>query len=251
MSINKLNFTTYVFFILIVCSSDAWFFRYQPSNAPTQDMAQAPILAKTINILLVPAGDAHNKGRSLIHQFESSCMMALAQEAKEAIENRHNAVRVLISHSPSDILQPWHSATMANTLDIDLVLSLHCYHEQGPKPVVAIYTFSYGQDFVNKLIELSWQRAHNAYLFSSHTTQAWSSLLIKELQKPSFTTLYTVTGPFKIPFTPLIGIKVPAIGIEMSLKDDDAYKNFIEPLAQSLDPIIDPLIKQATIQVIS
>lgn len=225
----------------------AWFFRYHP--APVPGLAtNAPTSTKLVNLLLVPAGDARHQGRSIVHQFESSCMMALSQQLKNELETHYTAVRVLLSHGPGDIVQPWQVATMANTLDIDLVLSLHCYHEQGPKPTITLYNFSYGQDFVQKLVDLCWYEAHQAYLFAIHTTQAWISLCKNHLSGQPFAELFTVAGPFNVPFKPLIGIKVPAIGIEMSFKDDNGYQEMVNPIVQSLKQILEPLVKQATIQ---
>ena len=228
----------------------AWFFRYQPVVVPLQREA-SPIAAKIVNILLVPAGDARNNGRGVVHQFESGCTSQLVQELKNELERSNSSVRVLCSHGQGEILQPWHVATMANTLDIDIVLNFHCYHEQGPKPTMTIYEFSYGQDFVNKLTDMSWYGAHQAYLFATQTTGAWASMLVDELTKPPLTTLFAVAGPFKIPFKPLLGVKVPAFGIELSLKDDNGYKEMINPLAQAMSPVFDQLIKQRTVQVVS
>jgi hypothetical protein len=53
-----------------------WYFKYSPHTTTTAHAAAQKPLCMTI--LLVPAGDAHNQGRSLEHQFESSSSMAYA-----------------------------------------------------------------------------------------------------------------------------------------------------------------------------
>lgn len=246
MSINKRNYVFLCCVIVQCISLSAWFFHYKPIVLEASPK-QASVQTKIINFLLVPAGDARNNGRNIVHQFESSCMMMLVQELKDALEQRYNSVRVLLSHGPGEVLQPWRVATMANTLDIDLVLQFNCYHEQGPKPTITIYEFSYGNDFVSKLVDLSWYSVDQAYLCAAPTMKVWLPLCMHELAKPINSSL-SVHGPYKIPFAPLLGIKVPAFGFEMSLKDDQGYKEFINPLVMAMSPIVDLLLKQRTIQ---
>lgn len=217
-----------------------WYFKFKPNpvNVPVQ--SSVPI----VTIVLVPAGDARSQGRSLEHQFESSSAMSYAQDVKMALEKKYPEIRVLISHKVGDIVRQYQIPTMANTVGVDLVLTVNCYHERGPKPELYIYQFSYGEDFVSKVTDLHWYFMSSAYLFSKSTTRAWAPLLVQGLNGASYKSLFTVKGPYAMPFEPLIGIKVPAIGLEMSLKRDDDWSVFTDPLVASLDPIVGQLIKQ-------
>ena len=197
-----------------------------------------------VTLLLVPAGDACNQGRSLEHQFESSSTMAYALSLKTSIEKQYPEVRAMVSHRAGEVIRQFQIPTMANTLDIDLVLTINCYHEQGPKPEIFVYQFSYGQEFVSKLTELSWYTLDSAYLFSKNITCSWVSMLAHELSADVYKAMFTLHGPFKIPFKPLLGIKVPAIGLEISLKQDNDWNVFVDPLVAGLEPIVRPLIKQ-------
>ena len=204
---------------------------------------QAPL----VTLMLVPAGDARNQGRSLEHQFESSSSMAYALNLKAAIEKTYPEIRVIISHKAGEIVQQFQIPTMANTVGIDLVMTINCYHEPGPKPELYIYQFSYGADFVSKMTELSWYTIDSAYLFSKSRTHTWALDLIHGLDSAAYKALFTVHGPYRVPFKPLVGIKVPALGLEMSLQQDGDWTVFVDPIVASLDQIVRPLIKQATV----
>jgi hypothetical protein len=219
-----------------------WYFKYKPNKpSAVQAETQKPVY---MTLLLVPAGDAHNQGRSLEHQFESGSTMALVYELKTTIEKKYPEVRVVLSHKAGEVARQFQVPTMANTLGIDLVLTINCYHEQGPRPELYVYQFSYGTDFVTKLPELSWYTLDSAYLFSFHTTQAWATTLAQGLNADEYKTLFFLRGPYKLPFKPLLGIKVPAIGLEMSLKQDDDWTVYVDPLVNSLAPIVMPMLKQ-------
>lgn len=238
MKISKL----FVIFVLCVpYSIFPWYFNYRPTTANKAYCQETQFL---VNILLVPAGDARNQGRSLEHQFESSVTLSYVQSLKAAIEKKYPEVHVIISHKIGEVVRPYQIPTMANTLGVDLVLTINCYHEQGPKPEWYIYQFSYGEDFISKLYDLSWYAVDSAYLFSKNTTAVWAALLAHELSADSHRALFTVRGPYKLPVAPLLGIKVPALSMEISLKQDEDWASFVEPLAMSLAPIVRPLITQ-------
>ena len=44
-------------------------------------------------------------------------------------------------------------------------------------------------------------------------------------------------GVYALPFAPLIGIKKPAIAFEIGLKQKESWKQFIDPIVESLTPI--------------
>lgn len=240
MSMKILKFL--VFFVLIMpCSTRSWYFKYKPTTSNQTQISESHYL---VNILLVPAGDARNQGRSLEHQFESSITLSYVQNLKVAIEKKYPEVHIIISHKVGEIVRQYQIPTMANTLGVDLVLTFNCYHEQGPKPEWYIYHFSYGDDFINKLYDLSWYTVDSAYLFSKDITAAWASTLARELNADAYKTLFAVRGPFKLPVSSLMGIKVPALSLEMSLKQDEDWEVFVDPLVMSLELLVRPLIMQ-------
>ncbi len=221
----------------------SWYFNYKPStvNVTSADIQeQSPL----VTLLLVPAGDARNQGRSLEHQFESSSAHAYARSLKTAIEKINPVVRVLVSHKPGEIVQPFQVPTMANTLAVDLVITINCYRELGPKPALYLYQFSYGAEFISKLSECAWNSIDNAYLFAKATTGLWAAAFVNACKSDDYTSIFTVHGPYKLPFKPLIGIKVPALGLEMSILQDDDWTTLINPIVAACEQLFNPIIKQ-------
>jgi hypothetical protein len=248
MSMKSTQFLAHVSLITLCATGQlySWYFHYQTHASVTNNQNSGTTRAPLVTILLAPAGDVHNQGRSLEHQFEHSITMTCAQSLKNTIETLYPDVRVLISHRMGESYHTFQVATMGNTMDIDLVISLHCYHEEGAKPIISLYHYSNGNDFVNKMSRAAWHTPDTAYLWSKDTTCSWIKILTRELKSPAYATLFNVTGPYKLPFKPLSGIKVPAIGIEMSLKQDDDWSTYIDPLAHAHKSIFDLLIHTKT-----
>lgn len=247
MSIKLCNSVSCVFFVLALTmpfNMRSWYFNYKPN---TLEQVHGGKRVPLVTIMLVPAGDARDQGRSLEHQFESSCASSYALGLKEAIEKKYSDTLVLVSHKAGEIVQQFQIPTMANTLGVDLVITINCYHERGPKPELYLYQFSYGADFVSKLTALSWYTIDSAYLFAKDTTYVWVTALAQGLSSDQYKALFVVRGPYKMPFKPIMGIKVPAIGLEMSLMQDGDWMMFVDPVAVSLEPIIAPLLKQRTV----
>jgi len=242
MSIKIIKFFKYIFFVLLCMpfSLLSWYFNYRPSAV--QSRPEEVVRAPLITVMLAPSGDIHNQGRSLEHQFESACTMKCARSLKDTLESLYPDVRVLISHTIGEKVQPFQVATMSNTMDVDLVLSLHCYHEMGTKPIISLYHYSNGSDFVSRFSRVSWYAVDAAYLFSKNTTSSWIKMLADGLTSSGYSALFHVSGPYKVPFKPLSGIKVPAIGIEMSLRQDEDWSTYIEPIAYACKPVVDILI---------
>ena len=55
------------------------------------------------------------------------------------------------------------------------------------------------------------------------------------------------TVPIEYPSSRLLGSKFQRLGLEMSLQQDGDWTVFVDPVVASLDPIVRPLIKQATV----
>lgn len=200
-----------------------------------------------VTVMLIPAGDVRNHGRALQHQFEQMINGAWAASLKEALERTCGPIRVIVSHGQADKIQQTHSATMANTLDVDLVLSLNCYCEHGPKPELFVYQFSYGADYFNALTDLAWYGMSSAYLFAKNTTRLFADKLVDVLGQQCYADTFIVRGPYRMPFRALSGIKVPAVALELSLKQDDDWQAIIEPLVAACDPIVG-MVRQKKLQ---
>lgn len=234
-----------VIFLIYCLGCQAWFFNFKPDLLVTQQQVVTPDVAEPfITVLLVPSGDAHNQGRSLYHQFESSWTMAFIANLKAELENLYPRVSVVISHKTGEIIQPFQIVSMANDPDIDCVINIFCCKNQEEKPSLYLYYFSYGQDFVKVPELFSWCSMSNAYLFSKKNTHDWAKLMSNELSK--YAQIFNLFGPYKMPFKPLLGIKEPAFGLEFKVKNDEDFKPFVGPIAAGIGAFLKPLIDQRT-----
>lgn len=187
-------------------------------------------------IMLDPAGDAQTTGRQLDDAFERGITLQCAERLKSVLEEQFSNLRVIITRQPGEILQPLHNANFANRLDVDLFVTLHFYQEAATKPLLYLYHFSYGDEFITKVQDLAFHPYDQAYLFNAQATHSMITNIQQRLA--AYKKQFDCKGPYKLPLKSLIGIKAPAIVVEAGLKHKDDWVSLIEPLVASLEPII-------------
>jgi hypothetical protein len=62
------------------------------------------------------------------------------------------------------------------------------------------------------------------------------------LRDTQYAHLFMLHGLYTLPFAPLIGIKKPALAIEIGLKHKENWKLFIEPIIASITPLLEQQI---------
>jgi N-acetylmuramoyl-L-alanine amidase len=216
MQIKKL-----LLLLFIPCMSYAWFF-----NMPSE---------KPFVILLEAAGDTIHPGRSIDDSFESSITFEIAQTLKQMINVQCPHAKVLLNRAQTETILPLQNANFANKLDIDCYISIHAFAETHIKPRVFIYQFSYHDDFIAKENGLSFYPFDKIYLVNQKKTNTFAQQLKQALEKSS---LWNVYGVHALPFKPLIGIKAPAIGIEIGLKNRSEWREHADSLANGIIAII-------------
>ncbi len=204
-----------------------------------------PILAqgqyytpKSFTIMLDPAGDAKNIGRSLHQNFERGATLQFAQELRRQILNQYPLVNVIISRSAGETLEKLQSASFANRLNVDLFLSLHFYKETSVKPHIFIYHYQ-NQNFFSKPQKdfLEFYPYHQAYILNFDQTKNWALSMQKWLQRADYKHYFTCMPVIGIPFKPLAGVIAPAIGLEIGLKNN-GYEMYLAPIVNSLSELV-------------
>jgi N-acetylmuramoyl-L-alanine amidase len=190
---------------------------------------------KPFVILLEASGDTIHTGRSIDDSFESSITFEIAQAIKQLIIAQCPHVKVLLNRAQTETVSPLQNANFANKLDIDCYMSIHAFNETQLKPRVFIYQFSYLDDFIAKDTGLSFYPFDKIYLINQKQTNAWAQQLKQTFEKNS---LWNVNGVYSFPFKPLIGIKAPAIGIEIGLKNRSEWRNYSETIVAGIETII-------------
>lgn len=191
--------------------------------------------------MIDPAGDAQHTGRKLDDNFERGISLQIAEKLKTILEERFDNVKIILSRLPGESASYLQHASFANRLNVDFYLSIHCYHEKETKPCLYLYQFSYGDNFITKQFDLALIPYDQAHLANSATTTSFAVAMQDILGSNAHANSYTTKGIFKIPFKPLIGIKAPAIGLELGLKNKDDWHDYLEPIAASFAPIIEKL----------
>jgi N-acetylmuramoyl-L-alanine amidase len=198
-----------------------------------------PFPHASFTLMLDPAGDAQYPGRIIEDSFERGITLQCVEELQNVISKRFPHVRVVLTRFPGETKQPLQNANFANRLDVDLYISIHCYHETKPKSQLYLYYFSQNDMFVGQPSAYSLCPYDKAHLFSIKTTKAWGTTMERVLRDAQYGHLFVFRGLYTIPFAPLIGIKKPAIAFEIGLKQKENWKLFIEPIVASLTPLIE------------
>jgi len=190
-------------------------------------------------IMLAPAGDAKHIGRKIGDNFERGITLQYAEQLKKLVEEQCPSVTVIISRFPGDIVSPLQNASFANRLQVDLFISIHFYQTAETKPQLHLYQFSYNDDFIVPRSKLSFYNYDQAHLFHKEQTNIWAQLIKQTCENDQYQKLFKVSSVDKLPFTSLIGVLAPAIGIEAGLKNSPDWQNYLEPMVQSIAAIVE------------
>ncbi len=191
--------------------------------------------------MLDPAGDATHTGRSIDGTFERGITLQCAEHLKKIIELNNPQVRVIITRTPGETIEPLQSAQFANRLEADLYLHLCCFHETEALPTMALYSFMWHsitdswQQTTSPLSFVPYQFAHR---HSIKKRESILSLFSTSLIDLAANSSFAFKGSYGFPFKPLIGIQVPAFGIELGLRSQHEWKLFLEPLSSTINTAI-------------
>lgn len=199
------------------------------------------VYSHDITIMIEPAGDAQHAGRIIDDCFERGIALQCAESLKKQLEQNYPGLRVILSRFPGESLEELQNANFANRLGVDLYISLHFYQEDQAKHHVAIYYFCYNNvtDFWHKREEqLSFVPYDKAHLDSIVPSKNYASTFYNALCKKEYNALFNVYKPLALPFKPLIGIALPAIALEASLKKKDDWKLYCNPILDAVEKIL-------------
>ncbi len=232
--------------LLVSMTANSSFFDTIPSFfGASEEPPLTTIQAKekpALTIMFVLGGHKNAPGRHIGDQTELSCTAALAAKLKEHIEQQWPAVRVVFSHRQDEILNIYQVATMANTLDVNYVISLHCFNRGDSKPSLYIYQTTCGNYFDNQQFSSPLMPAQLAYLDVFAQTNLFTSMVKQAFDGGPL----TVHGPQALPCKVLAGVKVPACLLEFGARSTEDLLQHEHGIIQALEGIINPVIAHAT-----
>jgi len=191
------------------------------------------------SLMLDPAGDAKNSGRILNDNFERGITLQFTESLKKILETAIPDLRVILTRFPGESIEPLQNANFANRLNVDLYVSIHFYQEKETKPHLYIYYVSYNDSFITKKYDLCLYPYDQAHRINGQKTHNLATTLKNGLSEKKYTRFYDLKGCFGLPFKPLIGIKAPAIAIEISLKKSTDWQACVQPIANSISKMIE------------
>lgn len=191
-------------------------------------------------IMIDPAGDAKHTGRLIQDTLERGISLQCAEELKKVIMQKYSNVRVVLTRTPGETIQPLQHAAFSNRLSADLFLSIHFYPEQENPAHITLYHYIENPtvDYWYKPIELCFYQTNQAHLMHLTTTKKWGLEMLRVLQDSQISKYFEPRGFFGIPLQPLVGIQAPAILVEVGLKNKQDWRNIIDPLVKSIERII-------------
>lgn len=189
--------------------------------------------------MLCPFGDAKTTGRIIDDSFERSLTLKFAEELEKIIESQNKKrVEVVLNRTPGEILEPLQNANFANRLDVDFFLSIHFFKENGARPKA--YLFSYTNDIYPTSLkqDLSFVSFDEAFRINLNKTKKYAELFANSLNQEKNKYNFDFKNHLNIPYKPLSGIKTPALAFEASLKNSADWKQYLEPVCEALNSLI-------------
>ncbi len=206
-------------------------------------------IAHPFTLMIDPAGDARTPGRTINQHVERGITLQIAEAIKKEIEQSTTAPydetygslrpwgRVVLTRVPGESIAPLHNAVFANRLDADLYVSIQCYHLTTDQVPVSIYHYLTNPvtDLWSTPKQLALYPYDQAHLYQVHRSKTAAEKLKGFLLAAK---IGDVRGVFGFPFRPLVGIKVPAIAVEIGLRNKDEWTRYAHAIAQSLLELI-------------
>lgn len=204
-----------------------------------------PTFLYPFTIMLDPAGDARTPGRTINQHVERGITLQIAEAIKKEIEFEQagrgylaNPVRVVLTRAPGEAIAPLHNAMFANRLEADLYLSIHCFHAAAAPLTIYHYLTNPVTDLWSTPKQLALYPYDQAHLYQVHASKTNAEKLKTSLASAKGS---SVRGVFGLPFKPLVGIKVPALAIEIGLRNKDEWARYAQAIAHGLIQLVPDL----------
>lgn len=190
-------------------------------------------------IMLDPAGDAKNTGRQIDDSLERGITMQFVQKLKNYVEQKYKNIKIVLTRDAGQRVEALQNASYANRLGVDFYLNVNFYKENNVKSQVYVYTFSYKDEFqmTAKRGELHFYPYDMAHLINRGISLNFADIVRSVFSTGSRSKYFDFCGVFSVPFKPLIGVKAPAVAIEIGLNKKDDFNNLTEVFLDIVDKL--------------
>lgn len=200
--------------------------------------------AKTITILLDPAGDAKTTGRQLHDSFERGVTVQCATRLQQEIIAAFPFVKVMLTRLPGETVHELQNAQFANRMNVDLYISIHFFQEKNTVPSWYFYSMAQADDCILKPTELALYRTDQIHLLNQARTNDYVTLFRQTLINSPYKKNFTYHALMKVPFKPLLAIKAPAFALEIGLKQSEGWQEVVDPIVHGLSSILKTMLKE-------
>jgi len=184
-------------------------------------------------VMLAPMGDARTTGRIIDKNFERWIAWEYAREVKSRLEREIKGINVVFSRASGEIVQPLECANFANRLRVDVLVSINFFAETEALPRCFFYQFSYGDEFVTLSDELAFHTYDRAHIIKRGQATRMIERMRDLFASDSYCRQFK-TSLHRMPFSPLIGMVCPAMGVEMGIKTVNGANAYVEPLVEGI-----------------
>lgn len=191
-----------------------------------------------VTVLLDPAGDAKDPGRTIDDTFERSITLLFCQKLKQLLEEKNSSIRVIITKNTTDIVDQEHNASFSNQVKADLYIHISTFQTYENYLQIYLYYFTYHPvtDFWHKKNrELSFIPFDQAYLHNLTKTAGYAKIIGNSLKANGKMHNYIFTGPYSVPYKPLRGIMAPSFALELGLSNKNSWHILISSVLEAIN----------------
>lgn len=176
------------------------------------------VMTRPFTLFISPFGHAGQTGRPLRDGYERAATYHWAVAIGEALRTLNIPIKTIISRSPGETLADFQTATFANRLQPDLVLSLSLNQpRKNSKPQLCIFNLLIDPltDAVRRnrsgIEFVPFEQAHCVNMI---TSCAYGKLFTQVAAREPYLHQCECLGPELFPYKPLMGIQAPSIALE-------------------------------------
>lgn len=189
-------------------------------------------------IILDPAGDAKQTGRSIGETFERAITYRCAQELQQELHALCPSYVIELTREAGQEIKPLQNASFSNKLNPTLYVNICAcaQHKDRAKPNITIYHLSLNDAFITRSHDLAFIPVDEAHRTHQNDSATYAKELFSQLDR--YQTLFSAQGTYALPLQSLIGIQAPALCLELGLIESQDWKLLIKPLAASIAAIL-------------
>jgi N-acetylmuramoyl-L-alanine amidase len=194
--------------------------------------------AQQLLVVLDPAGDAAHAGRSIEDTYERSCTWQLAAEIKRILKRYESFITCFLSRAPGQILEPLEPIQLANRLQANLFIRLHCYPAHTAENYCHFYylvrhpvTDWWHAPQVGGVQFIPLESAHQIKLGQTKKSVESMAAFLRPLTPE---TGFIVPPALGMPCQHLQGLLMPACIIELGVAHAGDWRSIAHPLAHMI-----------------